>query len=199
MKQTVLLTGFRPFLTQTVNPSQIIVEKLAADSPSSLAALVLPVEFGRASELLAAHLQKNSEIKHVVMLGQAGGRRSACLEKVALNWQETDFPDEGGVRPPTGPLLQSAPTAYVNSQVDLGLVKVLQKNGPVELSFSAGTFVCNDLYFRTWHQFGQRLNLLFIHLPFLPEQTSAAGPNLSLERGLAIVTHYLHLSQTGEK
>lgn len=109
------------------------------------------------------------------MLGQAGGRSTVCLERVALNWIETSYADEEGRLPPTGRIEPQGEAAFFS---DLPLEEWKEKLGvlnlPVTISLNAGGYVCNALYFsasRALAQEGRPLHLCFIHVPYLPEQT----------------------------
>lgn len=50
------------------------------------------------------------------------------------------------------------------------------------VSYSAGTFVCNDLLYTLLHTFaGSGTRVGFIHVPFLPEQAKDGVPSMPLE------------------
>ena len=50
-----------------------------------------------------------------------------------------------------------------------------------ELSYTAGAYVCNDLFYRLLHQYrGTGLLVDFIHVPFLPEQAKNGEPSMAL-------------------
>ena len=66
----------------------------------------------------------------------------------------------------------------------------LQQGWPVEISFSAGSFVCNALYFELLQQLSRKpvVPALFIHVPWLPEQAARhSGPGLALSEQTAII------------
>src|SRR5579875_468158 len=83
----VLVTGFEPFDGATVNTSWQAVEELTRRGVPGLelVALRLPVEFGRAADLLCAELETYREPDAVVCLGEAAGRRAVTPERVAIN------------------------------------------------------------------------------------------------------------------
>ena len=164
----ILVTGFKPFLGQSVNPS----EKLSQDLQNNFKnvhSLVLPVEFGQAFLILEEHL-RNHIYDYVIMLGQAAGRSTICLEKIALNWIETSHNDEAGFRPNRSEIIAQAPLALMTRfPINEIYEKLKSENLPVTVSFSAGTFVCNELYFRVLNQYSG-LRSLFVHVPQWPEQ-----------------------------
>ncbi|MGZ3692160.1 MAG: pyroglutamyl-peptidase I family protein [Pseudobdellovibrio sp.] len=164
----ILVTGFKPFLGHQMNPS----ENLAVDLSQAfieVESLVLPVEFKRGFEVLNSHLEKH-RYDYVIMLGQAAGRDKVCLERFALNWVETSNKDEAGVIPPTGKIIEEAPLSILTKfPLDKIITAVKNKTSLVKVSFSAGTYVCNDLYFRMSYAHPE-INSIFIHVPLVPEQ-----------------------------
>jgi len=165
----VLLTGFEPFLKESINPSQ----QLVLEFQSKCDTLVLPVSYQRSWEVLRAHLQKNS-YDFVLMLGQAGERKAIGLERVAINLQDTETSDEDGEQRLQARISESGPDAYMNTLPLRPWSQALQKMQlPVEISFSAGAFICNSIYYQAF-EFKKAVNLkteiLFVHVPYLPEQ-----------------------------
>ena len=88
----VLVTGFEPFGGAEVNPSQLLVEALAADPPEEveLSAAVLPVSYARAADSLRAAVRA-AEPELVVCFGQADGHPDLSFARWALN-----LPSRGG-------------------------------------------------------------------------------------------------------
>lgn len=163
----IVVTGFRPFLGATSNPSEDLARKLALLFPE-VRSHVLPVEFGHSFELLRLYLQHDKP-DFIVMLGQAAGRSRICFEKIGLNWVQSEHPDEAGRHLSAGSILDAQPLALMTEFPVDRIVDVLKKeNLPVEISFSAGAFVCNDLYFRVLAEFADK-NPLFIHLPVVAD------------------------------
>ena len=103
------------------------------------------------------------------MLGQAAGRINICFEKIGLNWIQSDHPDERGRHLTTGPILTDQPLAIMTQfPVDDVVKKLKIENLPVEVSFSAGSFVCNDLYFRALVEFSEK-RPVFVHVPLVKD------------------------------
>ena len=171
MNKKILLTGFKPFLNEPINPSEILANKMAEIFPD-LSVLTLPVSYENSFAQLKKYWQSQGPFDGLVMLGQAGGRNSVCLERVAVNWCETSYADEDGVNLPVGPLLANAPSSYISSFFNSQWIDELSKIGPTAVSFSAGTYVCNSLYYRALHELTKNQKpTLFVHVPYLPEQT----------------------------
>lgn len=179
----ILLTGFEPFLKEQINPSREIV--LAFDKKCDT--LVLPVSYDRAWEILRQKLAC-TQYDFILMLGQAGERKAIGLERVAINLQDTETADEDGVRRIQQKIFETGPDAFLNPLPLRPWSQALQKMQlPVEISFSAGAFVCNSTYYQTFQflkEQGIATPVLFVHVPYLPEQVvgkSEGTPSVSLE------------------
>lgn len=187
----ILISGFKPFLGEKINPSQ----KLALDLQnqfSEVVSIILPVEFKQSFWLLEREIQ-NVEPDFVIMLGQAGDRKNICFEKIGLNWIQTQNADEVGIKPEAGPIEKSEALALMSTfPIEKHFDILKERNYPVEISFSAGTFVCNDLYFRVLNEF-KNVKSVFIHVPLVEEQSNYyARPYLDYETQLQILTELVH-------
>jgi pyroglutamyl-peptidase len=179
----ILLTGFEPFRKESINPSQELAKAFAKQCDT----LVLPVSYDRAWKILRAQLAER-DYDFVLMLGQAGDRKNICLERIAINLQDTDTPDEDGVLRVQSKISETGPDAFMNPLSLRALTQALQKlQLPVEVSFSAGAFVCNSIYYQSFSfmkESGRKTPILFVHVPYLPEQVlgkAVETPSLSLE------------------
>lgn len=186
----ILVTGFKPFLGHDQNPSELLSEQLAKNF-SEVESLILPVEFGRAFEVLSQHISQNT-YDYIILLGQAAGRHRISIEKIGLNWAETHHRDEAGVKPINGPLVEGAELALMTKfPVDEVYEKLTALKLAVHVSFSAGTYVCNDLYYRALERY-RDLKIVFVHVPLLPEQKPEFAMNqMSYEEQFQIMTEML--------
>ena len=167
----ILVTGFKPFLGADTNPSEGLALRLS-QSFSAVEALVLPVEFGRSFEVLQAHLA-GKNYGFIILLGQAAGRMKISFEKIALNWLQTEHPDEAGRFFETGEINAGEKLALMSSfEIDRIYSLLKAENLPVEISFSAGTFVCNELYYRTLSEV-KNTKAVFIHVPLVRDMEMA--------------------------
>jgi len=180
----ILVTGFEPFGGESVNPSSVVLPLLQLQFPQ-LATRVLPVEFGRSWTVLQAELERHTP-DSVLCLGEAGGRGKISLEHVALNWADARIPDHAGAQPRDLKLLEHGPNALFSTLPIRTLeshLKTLEL--PVEISYSAGTYVCNALFYALMNSLeGTEVQAGFVHLPYLPQQTVTKPdkPSLALER-----------------
>ena len=159
----ILVSGFRPFLGRFENPSQLILDEISKEYEPMITCL-LPVEFENAYKTISEAVGVfKPEI--VLMMGMAEKRPKIALEKVALNWNETTHQDEACFKPESGKIDDGKELALMTSFPVDDLNKFLKLRGhDVEISFSAGTFVCNNLYYKILRNH-QGLKALFVHLP----------------------------------
>ena len=179
--KSLLITGFEPFDGETLNPSQMILDWVSADPElsESCEVLLLPVSFQRAPQL-ALEKWRTGSFQSWIGFGQAGGRSKISLERVALNWKESSIPDNLGVHPEPGPLHKGQPSAYFSE----GKLSQLKESlsFPTEVSFSAGAYVCNSLYFHMLEAFYSTTSSpgakksFFVHIPYLEIQVAGRNP-----------------------
>lgn len=185
----VLLTAFEPFGGEAVNPSAVALQQLAAQGAPSgvtLQTLLLPVTFKSSARLLTEHL---SVFKPdlVLCIGQAGGRAQLSLEQVGINLLEARIPDNDGWQPSGLPVVTDAPAAYFSNLPLKALCADLNKAGiPAQISYSAGTYVCNATLYQLMHQITvQQLHCRggFIHIPYAPAQVcdKPGQPSMAIE------------------
>ena len=62
------------------------------------------------------------------------------------------------------------------------MVNAIKEKGiPASLSYTAGTFVCNDLLYTLLHRFERTdIKIGFIHVPFLPSQAKEGVASMPL-------------------
>jgi pyroglutamyl-peptidase len=141
----------------------------------------LPCVFGAAIERLDQALAA-SQPRLVVCLGLANGRMAISPERVAINVDDARIADNAGRQPIDAPVISGAPAAYFSTLPIKAIVRDLLAAGvPAAVSNTAGTFVCNHIFFALMHRLATRPELAgvrggFVHLPCLPEQ-AARLPN----------------------
>lgn len=129
---------------------------------------MLPVSFSRSPEILK---RKCSELQPdvIIMTGQAA-RGEVCLERRAVNLAASKGTDNDGFRASGEIIYPDAPPSIVSCfHVDELASKLLAKWFPVRVSESAGTFVCNRLYYEALRNISA-ISSLFVHIPLTPAQ-----------------------------
>ncbi|MET8011977.1 pyroglutamyl-peptidase I [Streptomyces sp. NPDC005271] len=180
----VLLTGFEPFAGADVNPSWQAVS-LAADRPPpgmDVTAVQLSCVFGRALEELDAAVEA-ADPDLVLCVGQAGGRPGITVERVAINVDDARIADNAGRQPIDEPVVEGGPAAYFAPLPIKACVAAVRAAGiPAAASHTAGTFVCNHVFYGLAHLIATRRPAVrggFVHVPYAPEQVlNGAEPSL---------------------
>lgn len=182
--KTILLTGFEPFGGETLNPSAEIARKLHGTMIAGhvVVGALLPCVFGAARTELKKQI-RTTRPALIICLGQAGGRADITPERVALNLDDARIPDNAGQQPVDAVITRSGPIAYWSTLPIKAMVQALQQRGlPSSVSQTAGTFVCNHVFYSLMHELrGQKkIRGGFIHVPWLPEQAPAGQLSLTL-------------------
>ena len=179
----ILLTGFKPFGTVKVNPSEQIVRAIAGRAQSrpptrlksrgdDLIAEILPTEYARAERAIRGLIRRHSP-DAVVCLGVAQLRRAISLERVALNLDDEPSPDNAGRVRLGRPIVRDGPLA-ISSTLPLQRMQRALRRAGVRASFSnhAGTYVCNHVFYAARHEverLGKNTPCGLIHVPGLRE------------------------------
>lgn len=171
-RPVVLVTGFEAFGGDPLNPSEAIARSLHGRSIAGhrVVGLCLPTVFGQGSEALRAAVQRLRPA-WVFALGLAARRTCISLERVAVNVVDARLADNAGAQPVDVPVVPGAPVAYFSGLPIKAMLAALQEaQVPAEVSNSAGTFVCNELFFRLMHALNTQRDLAacrggFVHVP----------------------------------
>ena len=190
---TVLLTGFDPFGGETVNPSWLAVQALHGRRVAGhrVIAAQLPTVFDAAPQRLQDLLRAHRPAV-VICVGQAGGRAALSLERVAINLNDARIPDNAGAQPIDTPTAPGGPAAYFSTLPIKTMLLALQRRGvPAEVSQTAGTFVCNQVFYALMHLLATQNEAKgmrggFIHVPWLPGQGTPSMPLEEMVTGLRL-------------
>lgn len=188
--QNVLLTGFEPFDKAAVNPSWEAVRQLDGVPLSegvTMVARCLPCAFATAAETL---LQLINELQPamVIATGLGPGRSDISIERVAINVNDARIPDNLGAQPIDTAVVAGGPAAYFSTLPIKGMVKAVRDAGiAASVSQTAGTFVCNQVFYRLQHALaGTGVRSGFIHVPGLPESGEPSMALLTTVEGLRV-------------
>ena len=186
MTPPILVTGFEPFGGEAINPSAQVAQALHGRriGAAAVVAVVLPCAFDGAVATLRAALATHRP-QLVLALGQAGGRCDLSLERVAINLDDARIADNCGAQPIDEPVVAGGPAAYFTTLPVKAMAAALRQAGyPASVSHSAGTFVCNHVFYALQHSLAGEHDVRsgFMHLPYLPEQAArhAGAPSLAL-------------------
>src|SRR3954467_457833 len=191
-----LVTGFEPFGDDPINPSLEALRQLPRQLGNiEIASRILPTVFGRSLDMLDEAL---TAIRPdlVLCVGLAGGRAALSLERVAINLDDARIPDNEGRTPIDRTIVPDGPAAYFATLPIKAAVLALREAGlPAIVSNTAGTFVCNHVFYGLMHLAASRRPRLrggFLHVPYLPSQAARQheAPSMALDdiaRGIEIV------------
>ncbi len=192
----VLVAGFDAFDNLDSNPSQIVVESLGGSiklpgrkGEVLLDTLVLPTCCNKAWGKLKRKLDGNKDVYDAVILtGVAAKREKISLERFALNIRDYRIKDNGGHQYLDELIEKGAPDALKTGLSVAAMSKTLAQNGVLcEVSNHAGTFICNEVYFKCLRYLEKQAkpaNVLFVHLP-LPRTYSKSLKAAKLAKSAA--------------
>ena len=169
----ILVSGFNPFNNQKINPSLEVLNTLKNQyKDHEITKLHLDVLYHNDGDNLVNKIKEvNPDI--VLLLGEAGGRKRVNLEYMAVNMESATIGDNKGELILHHEIIDNAPLAY-KTNIDVEKVKEKINDDRFAISYHAGTFICNEIYYRALDYIYQNnLNIKcgFVHFPFLKEQT----------------------------
>lgn len=150
LNRPILVTGFEPFGEHEHNSSQALVLALAARGNPELSCRVLPTSFRRAGSLIESWIAEGPAA--VVMLGLAARATALRLERFARNRDDAESADNDGESRKDAQVFPFAPEVYASTLPLERFAAAVRRTGtPVELSVSAGGFLCNHVFYRARH------------------------------------------------
>ena len=195
----ILVTGFEPFATSSLNPSGEIVKALIGDD---LVTAVLPVVFGQASSQLRELIDLHKP-SAVLCLGQAEGRSEMTPERIAINVDNARIADNAGNQPLEQRIIADGPDGHFSTLPIEKMVASMKAAGiPASISLSAGTFVCNHIFYVLQDYLkDSSIKSGFMHVPLMDEQrkeypTLPTMPIRQMVAGVEIALNVLRVETT---
>ena len=164
----ILVTGFEAFDKSALNPSAEIVKALNGED---LVTAILPVVFGQASAQLRELIDLYKPTA-VLCLGLAVGRSEITPERIAINLDDARIADNAGNQPLEQRIIADGPDGYFSTLPIEKMVASMKAAGvPASISLSAGTFVCNHIFY-VLQDYLKESNIPsgFMHVPLMDEQ-----------------------------
>ena len=195
MGARILLTGFKPFGELAINPTEPLMEAIAAwENPFPgvvLHTAVLDVDYVRAERQFREALLR-ARPDAILSFGVSGGTDELCLERIAVNVDDASLPDSGGQTRAGSRIVAQGPVGYW-ATLDLESIHaaLVEAGLPVRYSNHAGAYLCNHLFYYGLHliaSLGLETRMGFVHVPPLPEQVREGGRaqvGMGLERLVA--------------
>ena len=167
----LLISGFEPFGGEKINPSWEAVECLPSEiNGYALTKLLLPVTFGAVDILISAAELVAPDV--IICIGQAGGGAEITPELVGINLRHASMPDNHGNQPEDEAIIPGGASAYFSTLPVRRMADAISASGiPSSVSYSAGTYVCNETLYTLLSRFdGTATRVGFIHIPYSKEQ-----------------------------
>jgi pyroglutamyl-peptidase len=166
----ILVTAFEPYDQWSENSSwEALAEMLKEHGlPEGVTTRRYPVDLEKLKERLFKDLESGFDA--VLHLGQSPGASAIHLETIAVNIAGVTY--NGGKL--WGPLDEDGPTAYQTQMpLDLFREELLNERIPASITYHAGTYLCNAVFYLTQHWNASRrkhCQVGFVHFPLMTEQ-----------------------------
>lgn len=205
---TVLLTGFGAYAGTDHNPAEAVVRMLDGScfGGANVVGTVVENNFDGSFDHVRGMLERHRP-GLALMLGEYAGRAVVTVERFAVNRDDSaryGLADNSGEVRRGSPSVLRGPLALESGLPVRAMVSAMRQAGvPADESTTAGTFVCNHLFYRVLHHVDIEslpVRVGWIHLPRLPEaaapqsdlglpsmsaQTAAAGVGAAIEACLS--------------
>lgn len=197
MANTLLLTYFGPFPGVPVNPTVALAEGAVralntARPDLRVVARELPVSYDGSSAALRAALQE-VQPDALISLGVAVGRDVVSLEQVAINLDSAGIEDNDGDRRCDEPIAPGGQEAYFSSlPVRASFERLRAAGEPVEISYTAGTYVCNHVFYegqRISRDLGLSIPAGFVHVPAICADGEEDADGEEATEGVELTAH----------
>ena len=188
--KTVLITAFEAFGGDAMNPT----EQILAELPDFLfnAKIIkktLPVVYNEVFDYVKP-LIEHYQPAVILMLGLAAGRTHVNIERIAINVCDSKSPDNKGNILSEQVIEKEGRDGYFTTlPLETIMSRLKKKQLPVQVSNTAGAYVCNNLMYHVLHYIHKEdLSIAagFIHVPYLPEQVIDKPGVASLDKQIMI-------------
>lgn len=191
-EKRILLTGFEPFSDLDINESSEVVKLISNSGLQDVEIIpsILSVdEEGTESSL---HILKAMEFDAVIHLGLSRDSEKILFERFATNLISMELPDNSGRLVKGSKILENAPEIIKTTASINNFDEEFEQDKDVQWSNSAGSYVCNETYFKTLSGLSNStIPVLFIHLPKMSE--------ISLNRQVEVVSRAIMVMVTRPK
>lgn len=168
MKKKFLVTGFEAFLDVTSNPTEILANNLKdhVSDHYDLILKVLPVEYDKSWYELQK-LVETHKPDLVLSFGVARHRSQIQFERIGINFRSQNLKDNTGRLMTASALIESGPDGiFTNLNLEEIVENLKSKNIEVDISNTAGTYVCNSILYKTLNTYkSDECFIGFVHVP----------------------------------
>ncbi len=184
----ILVTGFEPFGGDLRNPSGEAVEALSENARFEMKKLIVPVSWTHAFSKIEK-VWDEWQPDAVLMVGLAGGSSAIRVERIGINLcgaiKDIDglYANGSAEHAEERPVIEGEREAFFATYPADHILNALQKAQiPAKYSFSAGTYICNELLYSALakrNRESKEMPIGFIHLPYADGQKEGV-PSLPL-------------------
>lgn len=166
----ILISGFEPFNGLKENPSELLVSSLNNNKLDfNIVSTILPVSFETSFPQLKSIIDE-TQPDFIVCFGVATTRSKISIERIAINHMDSSIPDNDGLTPHNQKISPEGPDGLFSSLPIQNMFQACSQLGvECEVSYSAGTYVCNHLMYQVLNYgLHQNFKAGFVHIPPLP-------------------------------
>lgn len=165
----LLLTGFEPFLSYSINPTMEIVKALEGKviNDHEVHGKILPVDFAKSGEAILTEMDRVKP-DAVISLGLAGGRNKVTPERIAINVSHGDKDNKGNKPSNEVIFADGVDGIFTTLPIEKMVTQLMEANLPANISNSAGTYLCNNVMYHALYQLKKENASVpsgFIHIP----------------------------------
>ena len=201
----VLVTAFDSYGEFEQNASWLALVEMTKELPTApeVTTRLYPVDFAAMEARLRVDLELGFDV--AIHLGQAPGSAQIQIETIAVNVAQ-DWTPEGQS---TWQLVPDGPTAYqTRLPAQLFADRIRQADIPAGVSFHAGTYLCNGIFYMSQF-FAEQMKLptksIFVHVPLATSQvaalsqTKASLPTETTAKAISLIVEEVGRLQASEK
>ena len=174
--QTVLITGFATFGGEKINPSWQVVKQIPDNiDGAKIIKKQLPVLFKGSVDRLDS-LIKEYNLDMIIAVGEAGGRATISIERVAINVDDARIADNDNYQPKNINISATGENAYFSKLPIYRIQGAMQLQGILAYisdTAGTGTYVCNHVMYHLLEVLSKEYpNKIaeFIHVSYAPQQ-----------------------------
>ena len=188
----ILITGFEPLRQfSTINPSWEAVSRLADEIEGvEILKECIPIVYDKAEQRLTALIEQYAP-DAVICVGQSGHDNGITVERIGINLDDFNVPDNDGNLRIDEKIIVDGPDAYFVTLPVRAMVDAIRVAGiPPIISDAAGTHLCNHVTYYTRHLAETRFSGMisgFIHVPLDMSQCVEG-------RGLSLCRYYMDVN-----
>ena len=191
-EKRILLTGFEPFSDLDINESSEVVKLISNSGLQDIEIIPIILSVDEEGTEFSLDILKAMEFDAVIHLGLSRDSGKILLERFATNLISMELPDNSGRAVKGSKILENAPERIETTVSIHNFDEEFEQDKDVQWSHSAGSYVCNETYFKTLSGLSNStIPVLFIHLPKMSE--------ISLNRQVEVVSRAIMVMVTRPK